>query len=277
MGGGVGSTQLTTNLAVELAQLEQWDGQPTAGGKPRVAAVDLDFRFGQVAMQLDAQPTYTIAELCETAEQIDNQMIERAMVKHPTGVHVLARPNDMGQAERISAGQCAAALATLQEHYDFVVCDMPARFDATARAVFDMADTHLMVIQLMVPCVRAADRIINELIATGYAMGRIKLVANRQGRESACLDPSDVETTLKRKLDFFLPDEWKSSANAVNMGAPLFLHAPKSKLRLAYQKLAQTLAGNGSGSSSPAESAEPAAPPTPLRKGFFSLFAAARA
>lgn len=243
--GGVGATQLATNLAVELAQFEHWDAAPRPGVKPRVAVVDLDFRFGQVAMQLDAQPTYTIAELCESHEAIDPQMIERAMCKHSTGVHVLARPADLQQAESSSAGQCAAVLAALQEHYDFVLADLPARFDASARSVFDMSDTYLLVFQLMVPAVRAADRTLTELGRCGYAPARVRLVCNRCCRDGAYLEESDVEATLHRKIDFRLPDDWRSSAVAVNMGAPLLISAPKSKLRQAYRQIALALAGPG--------------------------------
>lgn len=95
--GGAGATQLTVNLAVELAQLERWRGAASPGTRPRVAAVDMDYRFGQLAMQLDAQPTYTLGELCETPEQIDMQMIERAMFKHDAGVHVLFGHAPAGQ------------------------------------------------------------------------------------------------------------------------------------------------------------------------------------
>jgi pilus assembly protein CpaE len=248
--GGVGATQLTINLAVELAQLEEWGGAPALEGsprgtRPRVAVVDMDFRFGQVAMHLDAQPTYTLAELCETPEQIDAQTLDRAMFKHTTGVHVLARPNDLTQAERINAGQAAGVLAALQEHYDFVVVDLPARFDPSARAVFDMADTYLLVLQLLVPSVRNADRILHELRNTGYALERVRLVCSRYGRESGYLDQADVETTLKRRVEFLLPDEWKTSAAAVNMGAPLVTIGARTKLRQAYRQLALSLAGDG--------------------------------
>jgi pilus assembly protein CpaE len=243
--GGVGATQLTTNLGVELAQLESWEGASAPGTRPRVCVVDMDFRFGQVAMQLDAQPTYTIAELCETPELIDPQMIDRAMFKHNTGVHVLARPIDLDQAERINAAQAAGVLSALQEHYDFVVADLPARFDSRARAVFDMAETYLLVLQLMVPSVRNADRILHELRNTGYATERVRLVCNRFGRESGYLDQEDVETTLKRQIDFLIPEEWKASAAAVNMGAPLLTIGPRAKLRQAYRRIASVLAGEG--------------------------------
>jgi pilus assembly protein CpaE len=270
--GGVGVTQLAINLAVELAQLEEWLGATKAGDRPRVAVVDMDFRCGQVAMQLDAQPTYTLAELCETPEQIDVQMIERAMFKHVTGAHVLARPSDLAQAERINAGQVAGVLSALQEHYDFVVIDLPARFDPSARAVFDMSDTYLLVVQLLVPSVRNADRILHELSGTGYALERVRLVCNRFGRESGYLDQADVEATLKRQIEFLLPDEWKTSAAAVNMGAPLLTIGPRTKLRQAYRDLAVVLASDegarGVGVAGGMDEGN--------RKGLFSFFAGSK-
>ncbi len=267
--GGVGATSLATNLAVELAQLEEWKSANGTPHLPRVAVVDLDFRFGQVAMQLDAQPTYTIAELCESPEQIDPQMIERAMWKHPTGVHVLARPADFAQAESISAGQAASALASLQEHFDFVVADLPARFDPTARAVFDMSDSLLLVLQLLVPPVRNTDRMLQELARSGYALERVRLVCNRATRDTGYLEQADVEATLKRKLDFLVPDEWKLASAAVNMGAPLANYSPKSRLRAAYRQIALDL-GVGSQAAKESEAAAGEAP----KKRRFSFFAA---
>jgi len=231
-------------------------------------------------MQLDAQPQYTIAELCETAESIDTQMVERAVFKHPNGVHVLARPTDTAQLDRISAGLCAGALAGLQEHYDFIIADLPARWDPTARAVFDMSDVYLLIFQLLVPCVRTADRMLHELAATGYAMNRVRLVCSRHDGEAGYLDAEDVAATLKRKFDFLIPSDWKSSAASVNMGAPLMLQAPKSKLRQAYRELALALAKtsteNESNGTSGTEGASAPAAATP-RKGIFGgLFAGSR-
>ena len=262
--GGVGATTVATNLAVELAQLESWAG---GAGKPRVAVVDLDFRFGQVAMFLDAQPTYTIAELCDTPEHIEAQMIERVMVKHASGVHVLAHPTDIEQAERISAAQCAGVLAALLEHYDFVVVDGPVRFDPSARAVFDMTDQYLLILQLIVPPVRNADRLLQGLRRGGYNLDQVRLVCNRYGREAAYLEPADVETTLNRKLAWILPDDWKVASTAVNVGAPLLDSAPKSKLRAGFQQMAQDVA-NQQGDN---QSAAPGKPGEAQKKGLLSF------
>lgn len=252
--GGVGATTIATNLAVELAQLNRVD-RPE---RLRVALVDLDFRFGQVAMFLDVQPTYTIAELCETPEHIEAQMIERVMVKHSTGVHVLAIPTEVEQANRISAAQCAGVLAALLEHYDFVVVDGPVRLDPTARAVFDMTDIYLVVLQLLVPPVRNTDRLLRELARGGYNLDQVRLVCNRFGADSGYLDPADVETTLGRRLAWTLPDDWKTASTAVNVGTPLLESAPKSRLRVGIQQMAGAIAGRNE-SSAPADSSGNAA------------------
>lgn len=274
--GGVGATTLAVNLAAELAQLPSWPG---GKGKPKVVVVDLDFRFGQVAMFLDAQPTYTIAELCETPEHIEAQMIDRVMVKHPSGVHVLAQPGDIERAERISAAQCAGVLAALLEHYDFVVVDGPVRFDPTAAAVFDMTDLYLLVLQLLVPPVRNADRLLRELGRHGYNLDHVRLVCNRFGRDSGYLEPADVETTLNRKLHWSIPDDWKTASTAVNVGAPLLDFAPKSKLRAAFQEIAADIANlrqpDDSSSSGPptgSESRSQVQRGSSGKKSLFSIF-----
>ncbi len=151
-------------------------------------------------------------------------------------------PTEIEQAERISAAQCAGVLAALLEHYDFVVADGPVRFDATARAVFDMAEMYVVVLQLLVPAVRNADRLLRELGRSGYNLDQVALVCNRFGRDSGYLEPVDVETTLGRKLAWALPYDWKIASAAVNVGAALLDYAPKSKLRLAFQQMAQQIA-----------------------------------
>lgn len=231
--GGAGASVLATNLAVELASL--------AKERP-VAVVDLDFRYGQLGTMLDLQADYTIAELCDTPEQLDESMIARVMVKHSSGVHLLARPNSFGQADHITAAHCASVLNTLQQLYEYVVIDGPTRNDSGALSVLDLADVNLLVMQLLVPSVRNVHRMLEALRDNGYNLDRFKLVCNRVGRDSGHLQVEHVEATLNAKVYHQVPDDWKAVSSCVNMGVPLAEGAAKSRTRQAIRELAEKLA-----------------------------------
>ena len=231
--GGVGASALAVNLATELTEFCE---------KRPVAIVDLDFRYGQLGTMLDQHADHTIADLCDTPEQLDAAIIEKAMVKHSSGVHLLARPNQFSQADQITAAHCASVLSALQQMYEYVVVDGPIRFDPGGLAVLDMADVNLLVIQLLVTSVRNVHRMLEELREGGYNLDRFKLICNRVGRESAHLEIGHVEETLKREVLHQIPDDWKTVSSAINMGMPLAEYAPKAKVRASIRELAAILA-----------------------------------
>jgi len=231
--GGVGASVIAANLASELNDL--------AARRP-VALVDLDFRYGQLATMLDVQADYTIADLCDTPEQIDIAMIDKAMVKHSSGVHLLARPNHFSQADQITAAHCASVLSSLQQIYEYVVVDGPIRFDTGGSSVLDMADVNLFVMQLLVTSVRNVHRIFSELRASGYNLDRFRLLCNRIGQDSGHLGIEHVEKTLSKKIAYQIPDDWKTVSGAINIGTPLIEMAPKSRVRAAIREVAESIA-----------------------------------
>ncbi|MGQ9649705.1 MAG: AAA family ATPase [Phycisphaerae bacterium] len=231
--GGSGASTVATNLAVELVEFAK---------KKPVAIVDLDFRFGQLSTMLDLQPDYTIADLCDTPEKIDAGVIEKAMVRHNTGIHVLARPNHFSEADQITAAHCVAVLGALQQMYEYVVVDGPSRYDPGGLAVLDMADMNLLIMQLLVTSVRNVHRMLDELRAGGYNMDRFHLICNRVERDSNNLEMSQVEETLKKEVAHQLPDDWKTVSTAINMGVSLKEYSAKSRIRLAVRELARRIA-----------------------------------
>lgn len=231
--GGCGASMLSVNLAVELTEFAQ--------SRP-VAVVDLDFRYGQLGTMFDVQPDYTIADLADTPEQLDQGVIDKVMVKHSTGVHVLARPNLFSQADQITAAHCASVLAALQQMYEYVVIDGPSRFDPGGLSVLDLSNSNLLVIQLLVTSVRNVHRMLEELREGGYNLDRFRIVCNRVGRESSHLTIEHVQDTLRRKVSHQLPDDWKTVSSAINMGMSLREYAPKSKVRASIHELAERIA-----------------------------------
>ena len=234
--GGVGTSVLATNLAAELATIA--DGQ--------VTIVDLDYRFGQVTTLLDVEPTYTLADLCNSPENLEAQVIERALVKHESGLQVLSRPASLAQADTITAASCVGLLTNLLYLNDYVVTDGPSRDDVSATAVLDIADINLLVVQLLVPAVRNAARLIEGLREGGHDTQYTRLICNRIGRDTTSLSVKDVSDALNLQVHASIPDDWATVSGAINLGETLLSHSPKSKVRQAIQEIAEGLHGDDS-------------------------------
>lgn len=233
--GGVGATMLATSLAVELADL---------GDRP-VTVVDLDYRYGQVATFLDVEPKYTLADLCGSPEQLEPHVMNRALAHHTSGVNILARPTNFAEAEVITAAGCVGVLSNLMTMNDYVVADGPARYDSGAKSMLALSDLNLLIVQLLIPCVRNAMRIIESFRTAGCNLEHTRLVVNRVGRDSGHVTVEHVSETLGLPVFATLPDDWSTVSGAINLGEPLKTHSPKSKIREAVQEIAHRLHNPG--------------------------------
>lgn len=231
--GGVGATIIAANLAVELADL--------AAGQ--VTVVDLDYRFGQLATVLDVDPSYTLADLCSSPEHLDQQLVTRALTEHRSGTRILARPNQLSDTETITAASCVGVASSLLQFNEFVVCDGPTRYDLGGKSILSLADTVILVVQQLVPCVRTASRMLESMRENGFSADRIKLVCNRVGRLSGHLSVADLTATLGMEAFASIPDDWETASGSINLGEPLSTHNPKSKLRMAIREIAESLYG----------------------------------
>ena len=229
--GGVGATVLATNLACELVSF----------ASRGVCLVDLDYRFGQVGTLLDLDPTYSIADLCETPERLEQQVIEKTLVRHSSGVHVLCRPPTFAQADTITAAACVGALSGLGSMFEYVVVDGPLRYDPGAKAVLDISDCILLTLELLVPDVRNIQRMLDSMKQVGFNLERLRLVCNRLGKASSTLSVSDVETTLGLDVYATIPDDWVAVSSSINLGDPLAKNHARSRVRHSIMELAQRL------------------------------------
>src|SRR3990172_6584723 len=129
--GGNGTTTIAVNLADALVRYH---------GK-KVAVVDLVLSHGDVTMFFNVNPSYSILDLAKNAQKADYDFLHTLLVKHSSGVYILADPPMIEDAEQISAGHVKDVLNTLRGIFDYIVVDTPHQFDERTLTALEMSDT----------------------------------------------------------------------------------------------------------------------------------------
>ncbi|MFA5863064.1 MAG: AAA family ATPase [Phycisphaerae bacterium] len=226
--GGSGCTTLATNLACELAAI----------GQKKVVLVDLDFLSGDVASLLGISPEFSIIDLCGSDEAIDQNMVQKALVKHSSGLFVLTSPNRFIKSHQLTLERGAMVINMLTDNFEYVICDGITRSDATNHILLDMTDTVLLVMQMVLNSVRNADRFMQKLASEGYNLDRVEPVINRYAKENSSLYPQDAEEKLGRPISWIIPSDWKTVSNAANVGQPFSIFNPKTEVSESIRNLA---------------------------------------
>jgi len=210
--GGVGKSIIAANLAIALKQ----------SGRGRVALIDGDLYFGDLASLLNLKPDRTIHDLNAA---LDAEIADRFLLRHQTGIEVLAAPLRAEQAEEITPERFRAVIAVLQDLYDYLVVDVTVTGLDTMLATLDVADLALVVSTLDVICLKDVSQMVEMLTRLRFPMQNLLLVGNRFD-ERLSVPPKDAERTLGVKFTAVLPREDRVILTA-NRGVPIIVEAPR--------------------------------------------------
>ncbi len=229
--GGVGATSIACNLALEIAQLSQRD----------CALVDLDLQMGNVAVNFDCNPKYTIYDLASSGSELDRAVLASTMTTLPEGVHLLTRPENLEQFDTVSPDALERILDVLSEAYEHVVIDVPGHFEPQTVAIFARAEIILVVCQMLVPSIRNARRFCDALNRLGIAPERIEVIVNRADGRSGRLTEKDVQETMKKPVFATIPNDFQFVARSIDVGKPISSLDQNNPVRAAIRKIAKKI------------------------------------
>jgi pilus assembly protein CpaE len=230
--GGCGATTVACNVSAALAKL----------GK--TVLIDLDLMRGGVANYFDIRPRYTIADVMETADKVDKQLLDNALTIHAkSGLSILARPELPEDTLRVNQPGLHRLLGVLSRVFDYVVVDSMMSIAPLYHTVLQASDVNVIVMQLNVPSAKNSERFVGALRRTGVESAKVRIVANRYVKKGWDIEPEEVERALGLKVSWMIPNDFKNAIAAINFGEPVVLRAPKTEMSQSLIALAATLSG----------------------------------
>jgi pilus assembly protein CpaE len=235
--GGVGKTVASSNLGAALA----------TRGK-RTVLIDLDLQFGDVALALGLAPETTLFDLAVSGGSLDSDKLDDFMLRHPSGLRVLAAPARPDQAVSVTAQMLTTVYSLLRQEYDFVVVDTPPAFTSEVIATVDVASWICMVAMFDALSLKNTRLGLDTLELMGHPAEQVRVVLNRAGTNVGISD-SDAVAILGRTPDVLVPSD-REIPVSINDGVPITLSGSKSPAALAINSLADMFVQDEIGGSS---------------------------
>ena len=208
--GGVGTTTVAVNLAVQLAAI---------AGK-RALLLDLARPLGLVSLLLDLQPRFSIRAAIENLERLDSYLLAGLLTRHKSGLEVLGGVTDPDEWQHVPIAALPRVVNVAQNCCDFLVMDMGSVYTSEWKPVLQLARTVLVVTQADVPGLWALERHLSALASFGLDATKLQIIINRWHRpdEEAL---KAFEKKAKRPIFARIPNDFRRVSMAVNLGAPL--------------------------------------------------------
>jgi pilus assembly protein CpaE len=230
--GGIGKTTIASNLAVALS----------TEAHQTVALVDMDTRFGDVAITMDIPVERSIADLARNLDNVDRNTLKDYLVEHGSGVRILPAPTRPSDWRNLTAQHIRDVVDVLAQTHDFVILDTPGTFNEIVAAAIEVGTMILLITTLDMASIKdtvLALEMLHERF--GNDEERIKVVLNRAGMDTGVRE-KDVERTLDSELWWRIPQD-NEVVKAAQLGRPIVMSRPNSKVSVELRDMARALAG----------------------------------
>ena len=208
--GGVGVTTIACNFAIALAQ----------ESAEKTLMIDLDLPLGDAALNLGIVAEYSTVNALQNAKRLDSSFLSKLLVKHDSGLYVLAAPGKFPQYEA-SDEAVDRLLEVARQNFANVVVDMGFRLDLTGTVLFKEATTIYLVTQAGIPELRNSNRLISEFFSGGGP--KLEIIINRYESRSLGVSEEGISKALTRPAQWKIPNDYMAVRRMQNTATPLTL------------------------------------------------------
>jgi pilus assembly protein CpaE len=225
--GGVGTTTVAVNLAVELAQI--------APGQTLL--IDLQLSHGDAAVMLGVEPRFTVVDALENTHRLDEAVFRGLVTRTGAGIDLLASSDTWTSTSTL--GGLRQLIALTARLYRYVVLDLPRSGFGTMDVLGDLTRV-VVVANQEISTIRHASRLVTDLHRR-CGKERVSVLVSRFDPKSE-IRRQDIEQVVKVPIKHAVPSDYRLALRAQNMGRPLTLDN-HSRLAAAFRELSRDLAG----------------------------------
>ena len=179
-----------------------------------------DFSIG-LSHKLYCATASSIGSLVSQLDELDNQLLDRSLIPHSSGIRVVVAPPHLDMADSIRPHDLNRLLTRLSElEGGYIVVDAWSALDDLTLAILDLCQHLVVVTTPQVTALRDVHRFLEVLSLLGYDESKISLVL------SHCYHRSDVkQKDMERALGYPVVQTIQYAPNqvtaSINRGLPL--------------------------------------------------------
>ncbi|MCA1765490.1 MAG: hypothetical protein LC633_04465, partial [Desulfobulbaceae bacterium] len=165
---------------------------------------------------------------CKNFHRLDVSLLKGAMIKHKSGLELLAAPVSPEDYEMIEDGHTEKIIGLLTKLYDRIIVDCPSMsITGSTMEAFRVSSKVFIVIDLSLPAIRNAVRITQMIRKHGIAEEKIEFILNRY-EKGATLSIEEAEKNLGKRIFWLFPNDFSEIMSSINEGEPVVQLHPRS-------------------------------------------------
>ncbi len=215
--GGCGATTLAVNLGIALHSEES-----------KVALVDGNLQYGDLAVFLNEQVRNSILDLAPRADEMDAEIIDEVLLSHPaTGLRVLAAPTRPEYAENVQGEQFVKVIKFLRRMFAYVIVDASSMLTDVVLGALDHSDLVVLITTQEIPSIKNARLFMDLAQILKIQRQRILFVVNRYDKRIGIL-PEKIGESFKHDVTVAIPFDDRVVVPSINRGVP-FMSSDRSR------------------------------------------------
>jgi len=230
--GGAGATFIASNLGYSLANSMQ----------KKVLLIDLHIQFGDAAIYMSEIPGQSSLADIISQTGLDSSVIASATMQINDNYFLLQAPESPEKASGITPQHIDNLLSIAIQDYDYVIMDLPRVIDAISMKVLDRSDKIYLVLQPIIPYIRAASKILRLFALLGYEPNKISVISTREDGDKA-IAKSEIEAAIQKPIDWEFKNDFINCMESSNSGIPIEKLEPHCSFSKTLMNLASHICG----------------------------------